>query len=47
MRVAVKGLGPGAYTVTWHALSVDTHKTQGSFYVPRRQMIRGLAWMMR
>jgi len=22
---------PGRYTVTWHALSVDTHKTQGSF----------------
>jgi copper resistance protein C len=24
-------LKPGAYTVTWHAVSVDTHKTQGSF----------------
>jgi methionine-rich copper-binding protein CopC len=22
---------PGKYTVTWHALSVDTHKTEGSF----------------
>ncbi len=22
---------PGKYTVTWHALSVDTHKTQGDF----------------
>jgi copper resistance protein C len=22
---------PGKYSVTWHALSVDTHKTQGSF----------------
>lgn len=22
---------PGTYHVTWHALSVDTHKTQGSF----------------
>jgi len=22
---------PGKYTVTWHALSQDTHKTQGSF----------------
>jgi hypothetical protein len=31
MRVGVKSLGPGAYTVQWHALSVDTHKTQGSF----------------
>ena len=26
MRVGVKSLGPGAYTVTWHALSVDTPK---------------------
>ena len=24
-------LGRGKYTVTWHALSVDTHKTEGSF----------------
>jgi methionine-rich copper-binding protein CopC len=23
--------GPGRYTVTWAALSVDTHHTQGSF----------------
>ncbi len=26
-----KTLSPGVYTVTWHAVSVDTHKTQGSF----------------
>lgn len=26
-----KPLAPGAYTVHWHAVSVDTHKTQGSF----------------
>jgi methionine-rich copper-binding protein CopC len=26
-----KALTPGVYTVTWHAVSVDTHKTQGSF----------------
>ena len=26
-----KALAPGVYTVTWHAVSVDTHKTQGSF----------------
>ncbi len=26
-----KTLPPGVYTVTWHAVSVDTHKTQGSF----------------
>jgi methionine-rich copper-binding protein CopC len=24
-------LKPGVYTVTWHAVSVDTHKTQGGF----------------
>jgi methionine-rich copper-binding protein CopC len=24
-------LKPGTYTVTWHVVSVDTHKTQGSF----------------
>jgi copper resistance protein C len=31
MRVGIKAAGPGAYHVHWHALSVDTHKTQGSF----------------
>ncbi|MGH6825825.1 copper resistance CopC family protein [Methyloceanibacter sp.] len=31
MRLSVGGLSPGRYSVTWHALSVDTHKTQGSF----------------
>jgi copper resistance protein C len=24
-------LKPGVYTVNWHAVAVDTHKTQGSF----------------
>jgi methionine-rich copper-binding protein CopC len=24
-------LGPGVYTVNWRAVSVDTHRTQGSF----------------
>ena len=24
-------LPPGVYAVTWHAVSVDTHRTQGSF----------------
>ncbi|PNG26364.1 copper homeostasis periplasmic binding protein CopC [Methylocella silvestris] len=24
-------LAPGAYQVKWHAVSVDTHRTQGSF----------------
>jgi methionine-rich copper-binding protein CopC len=31
MRLSVGGLRAGRYSVTWHALSVDTHKTQGSF----------------
>lgn len=26
-----QALKPGVYTVTWHAVAVDTHKTQGSF----------------
>lgn len=26
-----KALTPGVYTVNWHAVSVDTHHTQGSF----------------
>jgi hypothetical protein len=29
--VPVGQLAPGTYTVTWHAVSVDTHKTQGSY----------------
>jgi copper resistance protein C len=29
--VGLKPLLPGAYKVTWHATSTDTHKTQGSF----------------
>jgi copper resistance protein C len=31
LQVAVKSLPPGKYIVIWHALSVDTHHTQGSF----------------
>ncbi len=31
MRIGLKASGPGAYHVHWHALSVDTHTTQGSF----------------
>jgi copper resistance protein C len=27
----VKPLSPGVYTVKWHAVSVDTHHTQGTF----------------
>ena len=31
LSVSLPKLGPGTYTVTWHATSVDTHKTEGSF----------------
>jgi methionine-rich copper-binding protein CopC len=31
MRVGLKATGAGTYHVHWHALSVDTHTTQGSF----------------
>jgi copper resistance protein C len=31
LRVPVRVLPPGAYTVKWHVLSVDTHTTDGSF----------------
>jgi copper resistance protein C len=31
MRLRVGALPAGSYSVKWHALSVDTHKTQGSF----------------
>jgi hypothetical protein len=32
LAVAVKPLVPGVYTVTWHATSVDTHRTEGTFH---------------
>jgi hypothetical protein len=31
MRIGLKPLPPGTYKVNWHALSVDTHTTEGSF----------------
>lgn len=31
LRLPLGALPPGVYTVTWHAVSVDTHKTQGHF----------------
>ena|SRR6202035_2604757 len=31
MTVALKSIGPGSYKVRWHALSVDTHSTEGTF----------------
>ena len=31
LRVSLKSLPPGTYKVIWRVLSVDTHRTQGSF----------------
>jgi hypothetical protein len=31
LAVALKPLPPGTYRVNWHATSVDTHKTEGTF----------------
>jgi len=31
VAVGLKTLAAGTYKVTWHATSVDTHKTEGSF----------------
>ena len=31
LRVALKPLAPGAYRVAWHAVSVDTHRTEGAY----------------
>jgi copper resistance protein C len=31
MQIGVKLLPPGSYKVRWHVLSVDTHRTEGSF----------------
>jgi methionine-rich copper-binding protein CopC len=31
MSVALKPLKPGTYRVRWHALSIDTHRTEGAF----------------
>jgi copper resistance protein C len=31
MDIKLKSLPAGTYTVKWHALSVDTHTTQGDF----------------
>jgi copper resistance protein C len=31
LRVSLKPLAPGTYQVNWRVLSVDTHRTQGSF----------------
>lgn len=31
LRILLKPLPPGTYTVKWRVLSVDTHRTQGDF----------------
>jgi copper resistance protein C len=31
MQIGLKSLSAGTYRVRWHALSVDTHTTEGSF----------------
>jgi copper resistance protein C len=31
MRVELKPLNPGSFAVHWHAVSVDTHSTEGTF----------------
>lgn len=31
MSVSLRAAGAGTYHVNWHVLSVDTHKTDGSF----------------
>ncbi len=31
MQIGLKALSAGTYRVRWHALSVDTHTTEGSF----------------
>ena len=31
LTVGLKPLAPGRYTVSWHAIATDTHRTQGTF----------------
>jgi hypothetical protein len=31
VKVALKPLAPGVYRVAWHAVSVDTHRTEGAY----------------
>lgn len=31
MQVRLRALKPGTYRVTWHAVSADTHRTEGSY----------------
>jgi methionine-rich copper-binding protein CopC len=32
LLVPVPALVPGIYTIVWHAVSVDTHRTQGTYH---------------
>ena len=32
MRVPLRAVKAGTYRVAWHVLSVDTHKTEGTFF---------------
>ena len=41
LEVDLPVLSPGVYTVVWHATSVDTHKTEGSYKFTVRQLIKG------
>jgi len=31
MKIALRHLAPGRYRVSWHAVSVDTHRTEGRY----------------
>jgi copper resistance protein C len=31
LQISLRPLPPGTYKVNWHVLSVDTHKTEGSY----------------
>jgi copper resistance protein C len=31
LQIGLKPLASGTYTVSWHVVSVDTHRTQGTF----------------
>ena len=31
VTVALKPLNPGSYHVSWHAVSLDTHRTEGAY----------------
>ncbi len=50
LPVGLKPLAPGTYMVTWHVVSVDTHPTEGSFYLRDQAVILGTgsrSWLRR